>query len=583
MVAVARMLLLRIGLAFFVLPCGLALAQADNSQADRSQGDYSQADHSGTDYAQSDARGAVATVHPLATQAGMAMLAKGGNAVDAAVAAALALAVVDGHNSGIGGGAFVLIRTASGELLAIDGRETAPGAAHRDMYLVDGVADTALSQTGALAIGVPGAVAAYEKAVRKVGAKPYGMAYDAAIALAESGFAIDANFAGRLVRSRDKLAQFPGSAAILLDADGNPWPAGHRLVQKDLAKTLRAIAEQGSDYFYRGDFARQVASWMKGNGGLLTEQDFARYEAIEREPLLARYRDLTLVGFPPPSSGGVHAAQILGMLEAFDLKALNDDERYHLLGEAMKLAFADRAHWLGDPAFAAVPKGLVAPAYIRAQSARINPAQALVVEGPGEPDNAGLDLFHKHTTHIAAADAAGNWVAITATVNTDFGSKVIVPGTGVVLNNEMDDFSAQPGVPNAYGLVGSEANSVQPGKRPLSSMTPTIVLRDQQPVMTVGAAGGPTIITQVVQAIVNHLDLDMPLDAALEKSRVHQQWRPDLLFIESTMPAGVRQLLVSKGHKLREMGGGGATQAIAVVDGKLVAVSEPRVIARNNQ
>lgn len=546
-------------------------------------------------YAQANTRGAVATVHPLATQAGMDVLAKGGNAVDAAVAAAVALGVVDGHNSGIGGGAFVLIRTADGKLLALDGRETAPAKAHRDMYVVDGEADTSLSQMGPLASGVPGSVLAYEMAIEQAGAKVYADVLAPAIRLAEEGFEIDNIFAGRLARSADRLARFDGSRAVLLGPDGNPWPRGHTLVQKDLANTLKAIADEGSDYFYQGGFARAVDQWMAANGGLLSAADFAGYKVIERSPILFDYRGYQVVGFPPPSSGGVHTAQILGMLEGHDLKALKDGERYHLIGEAMKLAFADRAHWLGDPDFTQVPKALVSRDYIAAQAGRILLNRALDVTEPGDPlataegepaitdePASEQDLFFKHTTHIAAADAAGNWVAITTTVNTDFGSKVIVPGTGVVMNNQMDDFSVQPGVPNAYGLVGTEANSVQPGKRPLSSMSPTIVLKDGEPVMTVGAAGGPTIITQVVQAIINHLDLGLPLEEALAKSRIHQQWRPDMLFVEANMPAGVRQELVSRGHKLKEMGPYGSTQAIAVDDrGALIAVSEPRLKARN--
>ncbi|UTA46415.1 gamma-glutamyltransferase [Simiduia sp. 21SJ11W-1] len=534
-------------------------------------------------YAHAAEQGAVATVHPLATKAGLNALAEGGNAVDAAIAAAITLGVVDSHNSGIGGGAFVLIRTASGELLAIDGRETAPMAAHRDMYVQEGVANTALSQMGPLAVGVPGSVAAYELAIQKAGALDYAKVLLPAAELAERGFAIDGIFAKRLARSAERLAQFPGSRAALLDAQGNAWPKGHLLTQPDLAKTLRAIAKEGSSYFYQGEFAKAVGKWMRENGGLITEQDFANYKVVERAPVSTNYRDFTIVGFPPPSSGGVHTAQILGMLEGFDLASLNDANRYHVIGEAMKLAFADRAYWLGDPAFTKVPKGLIGKEYIARQAARIELERALDVTGPGTPADVEVDLFAKHTTHIAAADKWGNWVAITTTVNTDFGAKVVVPGTGVVLNNQMDDFSVQPGVPNIYGLVGTEANSVQPGKRPLSSMAPTIVLKDGKPVMTVGAAGGPTIITQVVQAIINHLDLNLPLEEALAKSRIHQQWRPDMLFVEANMPAGTRQILVNKGHKLRELGPYGSTQAISFVDGKLVAVAEPRLEARNKE
>lgn len=541
--------------------------------------------------AQVSERGAVATVNALATQAGMAVLAKGGNAVDAAVAAVLALGVVDGHNSGVGGGAFVLIRTSDGKLIALDGRETAPAKATRDMFIRNGVADTQLSQVGALASGVPGSVMAYERAIALAGAKSFSEVIQPSIALAEKGFPLDRLYATRLANSADRLAQFEESRKVLLQPDGQPWPAGHILIQQDLATTLKGIARDGSNFFYQGSFAQALDSWMEGHGGLLSKDDFAQYQVIERTPLLSDYRGFEIVGFPPPSSGGMHVAQILGMVQGHNLGELGEAERYHLLGEAMKLAFADRAYWLGDPDFTKVPAGLIDPAYLSRQAARLDPAHVITVETHGDPtqlrstsdaEKDAEDLFRKHTTHIATADYAGNWVAITTTVNTDFGSKVIIPGTGVIMNNQMDDFSTQPGVPNAYGLVGAEANSIQPGKRPLSSMSPTLVLKDGKPLMTLGAAGGPTIITQVVQTLINYLDLQLPLEQALSKSRIHQQWRPDVLFIEANLPADTRKALQQKGHILKEMGPYGSTQAIAMgQDGKLIAVSEPRLKARN--
>lgn len=535
-------------------------------------------------------RGAVATVNALATQAGMEVLAHGGNAVDAAVAAAFALGVVDGHNSGIGGGAFVLIRTANGQLIALDGRETAPAKATRDMFIRNGIADTQLSQLGALASGVPGSVMAYERAVALAGAKPFAESIQPAIHLAEKGFSLDHLYATRLAGSADRLAQFPGSRAVLLQPDGQPWPEGHTLIQTDLSSTLKGIAQDGSRYFYQGSFARAVDEWMQRNGGLLSKDDFASYRAVERPPIRFDYRGFQIVSFPPPSSGGIHVAQILGMLEKYKLSELDESDRYHVLGEAMKLAFADRAYWLGDPDFTDVPPELIDKAYLSRQAARIDLSRVITVQthgdptqtlSPSDPVNDATDLFLKHTTHIAAADYAGNWVAITTTVNTDFGSKVIIPGTGVIMNNQMDDFSTQPGVPNAYGLVGAEANSIQPGKRPLSSMSPTLVIKDGNPMMTLGAAGGPTIITQVVQTLINTLDLKLPLDQALSKSRIHQQWRPDSLFVEGNLPANIRTELEKKGHSLKELGPYGSTQAILMgQDGKLIAVSEPRLKAR---
>ena len=526
--------------------------------------------------------GAVASVHPLATQAGSNALARGGNAVDAAVAAALTLGVVDSHNSGIGGGCFVLIHWADGRVEAIDGREMAPAAAYRDMYLRDGKADTSLSQVGPLAAGIPGSVAAFEALLKRGGKLSFSDALLPAAELAEQGFAIDNIFASRLQKRQEKLRRFPGSAAILLDSAGQPWPAGHKLVQKDLAKTYRAIAKDGADYFYKGDFAKTTARWMQKNGGIITAEDFANYQLKQRQPVQSSYRGYTIYGFPPPSSGGVHVAQILNTLESFDLAKLKTAERQHVIGEAMKLAFADRAHWLGDPDFAKVPRGLMDQGYADSLAKRISMDKALAVEGPGTPPRAAIDLFGKHTTHVTATDKAGNWVAITTTLNTNFGSKVIIPGTGVLLNNQMDDFSIQPGVPNAYGLVGNEANSVQAGKRPLSSMSPTIVVKDGKPVMTIGAAGGPTIITQVVQGIINRLDLKLPLYDALAAPRVHHQWRPEMLFVEKTVAPADKSALEAKGHKLRIMGPYGSSQAIALeADGSFVSVAEPRLEERN--
>ena len=521
-------------------------------------------------------RAMVATVQPLATDAAVQVLREGGNAVDAAVTAALTLGVVDGYNSGIGGGCFILIRRADGRLIAIDGRETAPAAAHRDMYLRDGRADTELSQLGPLAAGVPGALAAYQLAAAEHGRLPLSRLLEPGQRLAEQGFVLDELYAARLAGVAERLARFEGSRQVLLKPDGSPYDAGDVLRQRDLAQTYQAIARHGIDWFYRGPFAQRLEAWMAENGGIMTAADLAAYQPQQRSPLVTHYRGHTVVGFPPPSSGGVHVAQILNILEAFDLQALNQQDPatlVHVVAEAMKAAFADRAHWLGDPAMADVPRGLVAPQYARQLADRIALDRVVPVASHGQPPRARTEFFgtapaqngaetKKHTTHIAAADAEGNWVAITATVNTTFGCKVILPGTGVVLNNEMDDFSIQPGVPNAFGLVGAEANAIAPGKRPLSSMSPTIVLQQGQPVMTLGAAGGPKIITQVVLGIIRRLDLGMPLSEAVAAPRWHHQWSPDRLYVEAGMPAAVTDRLVRLGHDVDVGGSGGVTQAI---------------------
>ncbi len=522
-------------------------------------------------------RGAVTSVHPLATQAGVQALRHGGNAVDAAIATALTLGVVDGHNSGIGGGCFILIRAADGSLTCIDGRETAPAKAQRDLFLRDGKVDDEASKTGALASGVPGALAAYDLALKKHGKLKLADLLQPAADLAEQGFAIDAVYARKLQGMADKLARFPASAAVLLKPDGKPWQQGHVLVQKDLAKTYRAVAEHGIDWFYRGEFAQKAAEWMQANGGLMTEQDLANYTPKEREPLRFQYRGYDLISMPPPSSGGLHVAQVLQMIERFPIRELPEVKRVNVMAEAMKLAFADRAYWLGDPDFAPVPRGLIDRSYTDVLSQKIDPDQITPVPTHGTPAKPHDDVFGKHTTHLSTADAAGNWVALTQTINTAFGSKVIIPGTGVIMNDEMDDFSVQPGVPNAFKLIGAEANAVAAGKRPLSSMSPTLVFKDGQPVISVGAAGGPTIITQTLLTISNLIDRGMTPTEALATPRFHHQWAPDQLKIETAFGPDTLKQLEALGHQLEKTPGFGACQCIQQLNGKLVPAHDPRV------
>ncbi len=523
----------------------------------------------------------VASVHPLATEAGIAALERGGNAVDAAIATALTLGVVDGYNSGIGGGCFILIRRHDGEVIAIDGREMAPGKAHRDMYLRNGKSVGELSQVGPLAIGVPGALKAYEQAVDAHGNLKLSQLLGPAAKIAEQGFEVSQGYAEVLQGQHEKLNRYPGTANALLKPNGTPYLAGETLRQPDLASTYRAIAEHGSDWFYQGPFAEHTAKWMANNGGILTQEDFAIYRTVSRAPLRTRYRDYEIVGFPPPSSGGVHVAQILNILENYDLAKQHRNDpatMKHLVAEAMKLAFADRAYWLGDPDYCDVPKQLVAKIYAQLLAQTIRLDRATEILSHGTPPNSTTDFFDGHTTHIACADAEGNWVAITTTVNTQFGSKVIVPGLGVVMNNQMDDFSMSPGVPNAYGLIGSENNSIEPGKRPLSSMSPTIVLKDGQPILTVGAAGGPKIITQVVWAIINHLDLEMSVAEAVAEARVHHQWTPDRLLVESTLDQSIVDRLEALGHDVQKSRVVGITQAISLdpATGLFTGTHDPR-------
>jgi len=495
--------------------------------------------------------GAVASVHPLATDAGLSALKRGGNAVDAAIATAITLGVVDGHNSGLGGGCFVLIRAANGEVTAIDAREMAPALATRDMYLRDGKVDDELSKTGALASATPGALSGYALALQKHGKLKLRDVLLPAAEIAENGFAIDEVYARKLEAAKSNLAKFEGSKKTFFKADGSVLQKGEILKQPDLARTLRMIAEHGVEWFYKGEFASMIDAWMKANGGTLRKVDFIGFKTVQREPLRTTYRGHEIIGFPPPSSGGVHVAQILNMLEGFDLAPMSALQRTHVTTEAMKLAFADRAFWLGDPDFVKVPLGLIDKNYAKNLAEKISLDHATPVPSHGEPpqDNV-FTALGKHTTHLSTADAEGNWVALTQTVNTGLGSKVIVPGTGVILNNQMDDFAVAPGVPNAFKLVGAEANAIAPLKRPLSSMSPTIVLKNGRPFLSIGAAGGPTIISQTLQNVVNILDLKMGVVEAIAAPRIHHQWSPDELKIEKANGDAVLDGLKQLGHKL---------------------------------
>jgi gamma-glutamyltranspeptidase/glutathione hydrolase len=556
------------------------------------------------------ARGMVSSGHPLATEAGLNVLKSGGNAIDAAVAVGFTLGVVDTHNSGIGGGCFILIRLANGSFVALDGREMAPSAATRDIFLREGKADTALSQTGPLASAVPGELAAFDYAVKQHGKKKLKDLILPAADLAESGFAVSPGFVSRLQAVASDLARFEASRAIFLP-EGKPPRVGDLLKQPDLAKTFRAIAEQGSDWFYRSKFATATEQWMKANGGIMTAADFAKYQVVVREPVRSTYRGREIVAFAPPSSGGVHVVQMLNILEHFNVKSFDEPTRWHVIGETMKLAFADRAHWLGDPDYAKVPRGLVAKEYAATLARQIQLDRASEVQQHGLPPGWQNDFFtyatgragrplpaargmaedgvpgltrptddylNKHTTHWSVADAEGNWVACTATINTSYGSKVVIPGAGVVLNNEMDDFSVQPGVPNAFGLVGAEANAVAPGKRPLSSMSPTIVLQDEKPIIAIGAAGGPKIISAVLVQLVAMLDLGMTPAEAIAMPRIHQQWSPDELMVEKALPMEVKTALEQRGHVVKEPNALSVAHTVArSADGKsFVGAADPR-------
>lgn len=511
----------------------------------------------------------VASVHPLATQAGVDAFANGGNAIDAAIATALTLGVVDNFNSGIGGGCFILIRNSKGDLYAIDGREMAPSAATQDLFRNAKTRFSNPSQTGPLASGVPGALKAYAQAVEQHGRLGLRNSLKKGIEAAENGFRVTEAYASKLRIAKKAMSQFPGAVDVFFRPDPEtgelePYRAGEVLTQSDLAETYRKISQEGTPWFYGGTFAELAGQWMKSNGGIMTATDFDNYKTVNRKPVRSEYRDFEIYGFPPPSSGGVHVAQVLNILEQFELADMYHRDRvgfYHVVAEAMKLAFADRAFWLGDPDYVEVPSGLIEKSYAKKLASKIKMNSVLTTEH-GIPPNAATEFFERHTTHVAAADSEGNWVALTTTVNTTFGAKYVIPGTGVIMNNQMDDFVAFPGKPNAFGLIGGANNAVASGKRPLSSMSPTIVLKNGKPILTVGAAGGPKIITEVLWAIINHLDLEMPIGKAIAAPRLHHQWAPKQLLLEASFNNEIANQLAAKQHQIKRSRSMGICQGI---------------------
>jgi len=525
-----------------------------------------------------------------ATRIGVQVLEDGGNAVDAAVAVSLALSVSDGHHSGLGGGGFLLVRLADGRSFAVDARETAPAAAHRDMYVAEGVPEHA-SRIGALSVGTPGLVAGLALARERWGTRPWSELVAPAARLAEDGFEIGRNHA-RSMQFWQRFVgaeRFPGTAAIQLDGGGAP-AEGWRLVQRDKAATLRRLAAEGPDLFYRGDIAAAIAEAVQDRGGILTAADLASYEARVREPIRGTYRGFDVLSFPPPSSGGIALVEILNVLEGYDLGPLGagSSASLHLVAEAMKLAFADRAAYLGDSDFVDVPvAGLVAKDYAAGLRARINPPRwrrapwtwgrsevALRVEGPGEPASGG------GTTHFSVTDAEGNAVAVTQTINLILGSGITVPGTGIVLNDEMDDFSIAPDTPNAFGLVDTTgANAVAPGKRPLSSMTPTVLVKEGKPFMVTGSPGGPRIITTTLLSILNVIDWEMDVMESVSAPRFHHQWVPDRVLVEPAFSRDVVEALEARGHRVEVSPRNWSSAQAIVVDpesGRHTGGSDPR-------
>jgi gamma-glutamyltranspeptidase/glutathione hydrolase len=519
------------------------------------------------------ARGMVVASQADAARAGRLQLERGGNAVDAAVAAAFALAVTQPFSAGLGGGAFVLIREPGGEVVAIDARETAPARADRDLYVRPGVAPDASLQ-GPLAVATPGFVRGMALALEAGGSRPWAEVLEPAIRLAEQGFAIGPYHARMLERMRGAgfARRFPETARIQLPEA--PAEAGWILRQPELAATLRRLAAEGPEAFYTGAIARKIASWLEARGGLVSAADLAGYRPLRRAAVAGTYRGNQVISFPPPSSGGAVLIEALNILEGFDLRELGPDDpaAAHRVVEASKLAFADRAVWMGDPDFVEVPVArLTSKGYAEALRARILPPlwkrwllgedeRAIRVDTPGlAADDAG-------TTHLSATDASGRAVALTMTINTPFGSGLTVPGTGILLNNEMDDFAKAPDQPNAYGLVDTRgANAIAPGKRPLSSMTPTILVRDGRVVFVTGSPGGPRIITTVLLTIVNVVDFGMDVQQAVAAPRYHHQWQPDQVAAEPLLPAEIVEGLRARGHEVEvEPYPWSSAQAIAI-------------------
>jgi gamma-glutamyltranspeptidase/glutathione hydrolase len=522
-------------------------------------------------------RGVVAAEHRLASAAGIAILRQGGNAVDAAVATALAVCVVNPTSCGIGGGGFMVIfERRRGRVFALDYREAAPAAATRDLFVRDGAAVPALSVRGGLAVAVPGEIAGLDAALRRFGTLPFAVVAAPAIAYARDGFPIGAHLAESIAAEHERLRARPPLAALLLRPDGAPRQAGDTLRQPALAATLERIAREGPAAFYTGPVADAIVASAGESGGILSRLDLAAYRPVWRTPLRGRFRGYDVYGMPPPSSGGGVLIEALNLLHADDLRALehNSATYLHLLAEAMQLGFADRATFYGDPDHVRVPLAdlLALP---RATSRRRRLSAATTFSPAFYGAAAGRD--DAGTSHLSVIDAAGNAVACTTSINTAFGSMVLAGDTGIILNNTMDDFSARPGVPHAYGLVGSHANAIAPRKRPLSSMTPTIVLRDGEVVAVAGGSGGPLIISATLQVLLNALGFDQDAATAVAAPRIHHQWLPPVLLVQPGIPPAVRHALGRAGHRIVEMPRGAAVQlARRAADGRLDGAADPR-------
>jgi len=496
--------------------------------------------------------GMVTTQHYIATKVGEKVLSDGGNAYDAAVAIGFALAVVLPRAGNIGGGGFMLMYNENNqEAFSIDYREKAPAASYQKMYLNNqGELIKGKSTYGYLASGVPGTVAGLWEVHKKFGSLPWDKLLAPAIDLAENGFEVSVYMSDMLIRYHKKLSGFEETSKIF--QKDYPNFLTKKFIQKDLAQTLKIIARNGRDGFYKGKIANHIAKDMSQNGGLITKADLENYQPVWRKPLVGTYKDVNIITMGPPSSGGVHVLQMLNILENFNLKKLghNSIEYVNILTETMKHAYADRSLYLGDPDYYQVPVSkLINKTYAnniasKISKNKITPSSKIK---PGRLD----DVESFETTHFSVADSQGNIISSTYTLNSSFGSGVVIKGTGILMNNEMDDFSAAPGIPNQFGLLGSEANEIQPGKRPLSSMTPTIVTKNNKFFFSTGSPGGSRIISAVLQSIINIVDFDMNLEDATKAIRIHHQWYPDFLQIENGYPKSMATTLENNGYNVK--------------------------------
>jgi len=524
--------------------------------------------------------GMVSSANSYATKAGIEVLREGGNAVDAAVTVGFTLAVTFPRAGNLGGGGFMLIYLAeSKEVIAIDYREKAPQAATRDMFLdEDGKVDHEKSLHGLLAVGVPGTVAGLGVALEKYGTISLQSALQPALKLAENGFPMDGELRRSLISSKDRMKASPASMEIFFKNGEIPYEEGENFKQTDLAWSLKQISKDGPGAFYGGAIAKKIVKFMKSDSGLITHEDLASYKPEIRKPVNGKYRGYEVYSMPPPSSGGVHLLQMLNLLEQYPIwnYGHNTAKAIHLMVESMKLAYADRSKYLGDPDFVSVPvDGLISKRYAKELGKRINPYKAT----PSNRISSGNPTEYigvSDTTHFSVIDKYGNAVSNTYTLNFGYGTKLTVPGTGILLNNEMDDFSSKPGVPNAYGLIGWRYNAIEPEKRMLSSMTPTIVIKDGTPFLVTGSPGGGRIITTVLQILLNVIDFKMNIATATNAVRIHHQWLPDRLVVEKGLNEDTIRILKKMGQNIVVGNTIGSAQSVMKKGGFLYGASDPR-------